>query len=75
MSQRSLKKQMEGSDYEDKCGQQADDMGGMSNCKKRKDKSEKRKEQGRNVTWRKSLANSREMIVLSLGMKMHCLER
>ena len=34
---------MEGSDYEDKWGQWADDVGGMSNCKKRKDKS-KRKE-------------------------------
>ena len=30
---------MEGSDYEDKCGQRADDMGGVSNCMKRKDKS------------------------------------
>ena len=44
MSHRSLKKRMEGSNYEDKCGQQADDMGGVSNRKKRKDKSEKRKE-------------------------------
>ena len=34
---------MEGSDYEDKCSQQADDMGRMSNREKRKDKS-KRKE-------------------------------
>ena len=36
MSHRSLKKQMEGSDYEDKCSQRADDMGRISNCKKRK---------------------------------------
>ena len=27
---------MEGSDYEDKCGQQADNVGRMSNCEKRK---------------------------------------
>ena len=26
-------------------------------------------------TWRKSLANSGEVIVLSVGIKMHCLER
>ena len=39
---------MEGSNYEDKCGQQAKDVGGMSNHKKRKDKSEKRKEIGVN---------------------------
>ena len=44
MSHRSLKKQMEGSDYEDKWNQWADDMEGMSNCVKRKDKSKKRKE-------------------------------
>ena len=42
-SHRSLKKWMEGSDYEDKCGQWADDMERMSNREKRKDKS-KRKE-------------------------------
>ena len=36
MSQRSPRKQMEGSDYEDKCGQWADDVGGMSNCEKGK---------------------------------------
>ena len=36
MSQGSPVKQMEGGDYEDKCSQQADDMGGMSNHKKRK---------------------------------------
>ena len=33
---------MEGSDYEDKCGQQANDVGEMSNCKKRKDKSKEK---------------------------------
>ena len=38
---------MEESDYEDKCGQQADDMEGMSNCEKRNDQSEKRKELGK----------------------------
>ena len=27
---------MEGSDYEDKCSQQADDMERISNCEKRK---------------------------------------
>ena len=36
MSHRSLKKWMEGSDYKDKCSQQADDMGGMSNRGKEK---------------------------------------
>ena len=36
MSHRSLKKQIEGSDYEDKCGQWADDVGRMSNREKRK---------------------------------------
>ena len=42
---------MEGSDYEDKCSQQADDVGGMSNREKRKDKSEeKRIEVNRNIT-------------------------
>ena len=34
---------MEGSNYEDKCSQQANDMGRMSNCEKRNDKSKKRK--------------------------------
>ena len=34
---------MEGSDYEDKYSQQADDMGRMSNHKKRKDKSERKR--------------------------------
>ena len=43
MTHRSLRKQMEGSDYEGKCGQWANDMEGMSNCKKRKDKSKKQK--------------------------------
>ena len=36
MSHRSPKRQMEGSDYEDKCSQRANDMGGMSNREKRK---------------------------------------
>ena len=31
MSYRSPRKQMEGSDYEDKCSQRADDVGRMSN--------------------------------------------
>ena len=35
---------MEGSNYEDKWSQQADDVGGMGNCEKRKDKSKKEKE-------------------------------
>ena len=39
---------MEGSDYEDKCGQWADDMGRMSNRKKRKDKSKEKKRIGAN---------------------------
>ena len=43
MSHRSPVYWMEGSDYEDKCGQQADDMGRMSNCEKRNDKSEKKR--------------------------------
>ena len=43
-------KQMEGSDYEDMWSQWADDMGCVSNCEKRKDKSKKRKEQGQIVT-------------------------
>ena len=33
---------MEGSDYEDKWSQQADDVKRMSNCKKRKDESKKK---------------------------------
>ena len=44
MSQRSPWNQMEGSNYKGKCSQQANDMGNMSNCVKRNDKSEKRKE-------------------------------
>ena len=47
MSQRSLKKQMEGSNYKDKWGQQADDVEWMSNRKKRKDESEKEKNRGK----------------------------
>ena len=43
MSQRSPRKQMEGSNYKDKWSQWADDMGWMSNCEKTKDKSEKRR--------------------------------
>ena len=42
MSHGSPKKWMEGSDYEDKWGQQANDMGRMSNHVKREDKFEKR---------------------------------
>ena len=48
MSHRSPKKRMEGSDYEDKWSQWADDMGRMSNREKRKDKS-KRKEQKKRI--------------------------
>ena len=47
MIKRSPMKWMEGSDYERQVSQQADDMGGMSNCKKRNDES-KRKEIGVN---------------------------
>ena len=47
MSQRSLRKQIEGSDYEDKWSQQADDMGWMSNHEKRKEKSKKEKNRGK----------------------------
>ena len=36
MSQRSLRKQMEGSDYEDKWSQQADDVKRVSNQRKEK---------------------------------------
>ena len=42
MGHRNLKKRMEGSDYEDKCSQQANDVERMSNREKRKDKSKKR---------------------------------
>ena len=38
---------MEGSDYEDKWSQQADDVEWMSNCKKTKDKSKKKKNRGK----------------------------
>ena len=48
MSLRSLRKQIEGSDYEDKCSQWANDMGWMSNREKRKDKSEEKKRIGAN---------------------------
>ena len=37
---------MEGSDYKDKWSQQADDMGWMSNHKKRKDKSRRKENRG-----------------------------
>ena len=50
MGQRSLKKQMEGSDYEDKCGQWADDVGRRSNHEKRNDKSKRRK-RGTRLVW------------------------
>ena len=43
MTHGSPKKWMEGSDYKDKWSQQADDMRLMSNCKKRKDKSKKKR--------------------------------
>ena len=46
MSHRSPKKRMEGSDYEDKCGQRADDVGGVSNCEKRKVSPRKEKNRG-----------------------------
>ena len=47
MSQRSLRKWMKGSNYEDKWSQQANDMGRMSNYRKRKDKSRKEKNRGK----------------------------
>ena len=50
MSQRSLKKWVEGSNYKGKCSQWADDVGWMSNHKKRKAKSESKKEQGQIIT-------------------------
>ena len=40
MSQRSLRKQMKGSDYKSKWSQQTDDVERMSNHEKRKDKFE-----------------------------------
>ena len=46
MSQRSPKKRMEGSDYEDKCSQRADGMGGVSNRGKRKVSPRKEKNRG-----------------------------
>ena len=46
MSQRSLKKRMEGSDYEDKCSQRAGDVGGMSNREKGKVSPRKEKNRG-----------------------------
>ena len=47
MSHRSPKKWMEGSDYEDKCSQWANDMERMSNHKKRKDMSERQENRGK----------------------------
>ena len=47
MSHRSLKKWMEGSDYEDKWSQRADDMGRMSNCEKRKVSPREQKNRGK----------------------------
>ena len=38
---------MEGSDYEDKCSQWANDVGGMSDHEKKKDKSEKQMNRGK----------------------------
>ena len=46
MSHGSPKKQMEGSDYEDKCSQQAGDMERMSNREKRKVSPRKQKNRG-----------------------------
>ena len=42
MSQGSPWNRMEGSNYEDKCSQRADDVGRMSNHEKRKDKSKEK---------------------------------
>ena len=47
MSHRSLKKQMEGGNYEDKWSQWANDIGRMSNHEKRKDKFKKQKNRGK----------------------------
>ena len=47
MSHRSPRKQMEGSDYEDKCSQWADDMRGMSNHRKEKISPSKEKNRGK----------------------------
>ena len=46
MSHRSPRKQMEGSNYEDKCSQWANDMGRMSNRRRKKGKSEEEKNRG-----------------------------
>ena len=46
MSQRSPKKQMEGSDYEDKWSQRADDVRGMSNREKREVSPKEEKNRG-----------------------------
>ena len=46
MSQRSPRKRKEGSDYEGKCSQQADDVRGMSNHEKRKVSPRKEKNRG-----------------------------
>ena len=46
LSQRSPRKQMEGSDYEGKCSQRADDVGRMSNHGKRKVSPRKEKNRG-----------------------------
>ena len=46
MSHRSLRKQMEGSDYKDKRSQRADDVGRMSNHEKRKISLRKEKNRG-----------------------------
>ena len=51
MSQRSPKKQMEGSDYEDKCGQRADDVERMSNRGKRKVSPRREKNRGNRNTF------------------------
>ena len=47
MSQRSPKRRMEGSNYEDKWSQQADDVGRMSNREKRKVSLRKQKNRGK----------------------------
>ena len=53
---------MEGSDYEDKCSQWADDVGRMSNREKRKDKS-KRKGIGANCNSHQTEPEEYEVIV------------
>ena len=47
LSQRSPRKQMEGSDYEGKCSQRADDVRGMSNREKGKASLRKEKNRGK----------------------------